>query len=100
MPAIRAGLLKLDKDVKVVVLKADPKAGPEDLVTVVPFIKSKPKSGVRYHEVNTFYGDIWVLVRDVYSTRAANLKNRWSPLDHLKSHQFAPLKAAVDKASE
>lgn len=100
MPAIRAGLLKIHKGVEVVVLEANPKASPEDLVTVVPFTGRKPKSSVRCHEVNTFYGNIWVLVRDAYDTRAVNLKNRWSLLDRLKPDQFAPLKAAVDKASE
>ncbi|HEX7309399.1 hypothetical protein [Lentzea sp.] len=100
MPAIRAGLIKNDRNVKVVVLKADPKPGPEDLVTVVPFTSRKPKAGIPCHEVNTFHGDIWVLVRDVYNTRAANLRNRWALLDRLKSEEFAPLKAAVAKASE
>ncbi len=98
MPAVRAGLLKKHKDVDVVVLRADRKPGPEDLVTVVPFIKSKPKSGVRCHEVNNFYGDIWVLVGDAYDTRAANLKNRWSARDQLKADEFTSVKAAVEAA--
>lgn len=100
MPAIRAGLLKQHKKEEVVVVKADPKAGPDGLVTVVPFTSSKPRKGVPCHEVSSFWGDIWVLVDKAYDVRAADLSNRWGLWDDIKSRQLSALKTAVAKVSQ